>query len=50
MYIIDHGKFIQSIEISIKNYIHLCSVIILSPYFDSAFDIKMFVSSLFFEF
>lgn len=33
--IIDHNKFIQSIEISIKNYIYmyLCSIIILSPYF-----------------
>lgn len=40
--IIDHNKFIQSIEISIKNYIYmyLCSIIILSPYFYSAFDIK----------
>lgn len=40
--IIDHNKFIQSIEISNKNYIYmyLCSIIILSPYFYSAFDIK----------
>lgn len=44
--IIDHNKFIQSIEISIKNYIYmyLCSIIILSPYFYSAFDIKICVS------
>lgn len=46
--IFDHNKFIQSIEISINNYMYLCSVIILGPYFYSAFDIKICVSFIYF--